>query len=367
MNTKKFIFLVSIGISIVIIPISLVNLYVNPWGVYGNSGHLILYNDRIAKSEHLLHLKQKGIVHDAYIIGPSTVMPFPVKFIQEKTDLETFNLGVFWSGIEEAWAWLNFIKQDLKKSPKLVFLGLETWNFNNSTDGPYLYEQYRRRLLNAHLLSNNLEDVHPLKTLISKSIDAISYQQFKESINAYRNITPHIQVSLLSSKSFNEFGECLNYLKEANASFIPDYINKMYENKNLKNNKSLQESFEKNLINPRHVRLYCPSNQPDPKKLIIFQKIANFCKDYNIKLITFLMPTHPYFRDLLEAKTAYREFSTILDNFLTAESLSNQNVEYFDLSDIKTFGGRVRGFHDRYHMDEDNSTRLLDYIFKNSP
>ena len=109
--------------------------YSNHHGYFGEYGQFGFYNDRLTKSDYLAQLRPEELPN-AYIIGSSNTMPFQPTTVDTLFGVRSFNLGSFWGGAEDAWAWTNFIVRVLNQKPKLMIFGIEPWTFADDNRGP---------------------------------------------------------------------------------------------------------------------------------------------------------------------------------------------------------------------------------------
>ena len=122
--------------------------WANVWGNYADEGYFSVYNDRRGKVEALLQTRPEALP-EAWIIGASTTYPLSPSIVQALTGLETYSLANYWARMEENYAWLRFVLEDLEQSPKMIVLGLSTWSFRPDNRGPVPYPTIRRRLINS--------------------------------------------------------------------------------------------------------------------------------------------------------------------------------------------------------------------------
>ena len=77
----------------------------NPWGNYGDTGFFSFYNDRLAKTEHLLEIAAEDApLPDTLIMGPSTLYPILPASVETRFGGRAFNLATFWCRMPEIMA-----------------------------------------------------------------------------------------------------------------------------------------------------------------------------------------------------------------------------------------------------------------------
>ncbi len=361
-------------LSIGLIACILFNIHINPWGNYGDEGAFILYNDRKAKSEYLSSLKKnepnKNI--DTFILGSSTVLSFKSSTVKKLWGGEVFNLGCFFAGSEESYSWLKHLVEELNFKPKRIIVGLETWSFSQHVNGPLFYKDYRRRFLNTPQLSKYIEGYSSFKNFCSKSFDSISWQQLQTSWTLKTRELKE-QPDFLASSIFNVDGSAISYSKQADSAFIPKEINDFYHGLDYHKKRTQSESafinksLRLNVIPISHVRVFCPGNQLSKERLKRFEHLVAYCEKNDIKLIPILMPTHPYFYDILSSKTHHQQFLQGIREQVSSYAEQYRAIDkLIDASHIQKFDGLAHAFHDRFHMGPRNTDKLLKFVHKSS-
>lgn len=365
-DPKKFmisvIFCLLLGLSFV----AIINYWKNPFGNHQAQGSFLTYNDRIAKINFLKKFSKEELPK-GYIFGPSTVLPFKSFLLEEKTGIKFFNFGSFWERVEGFWSKIKFLQEDLGARPEFIFLGIETWCFADSGDGPYLFENIRRRYLNTPDLIKHYPNYSKLDHILSKSVELISLQQFKTSVKLWKMKRNEI-LPLEKSLTYSLDGSNKSYTGSASAAFIPEELNLKYEefskSKLFLNKNEIAEVYKKEIIKRRHLRSYFPSNQISSEKVKLMKDLMRYCDKNKIKLVIVLLPTHPVMYDLLSQYHQHQVFIREIINEINSVAKSLKYVdEVFDYSHIYKFNGNVRSFHDRVHIGPVNAKIIVDKIF----
>lgn len=374
-ENKRFFLVLTTSALIVLSLSAALNVYINPWGNYGDTGVFSLYNDRIAKSEYLIELNKKGELKpiENLILGPSTVMPISPKQVEELWGGKAYNLGCFFAGGDENESWLRFLKEELDYKPKRIIVGIETWIFSKVEDGPLFYKMSRRRILNAPRLAKFVEGYSPFTHNASKVFDAISWNQLKYAWPR-KSQDRKKRKSYIESKVFTEGGTAHAYDVPAYGQFVDDSINVIYEKKasgqtyTPEEEKKLESVLsDRPLVPLIHIRRYCPGESLSQKRLDNFNQLMEYCEKNEIEMIPVLMPIHPYFYDLLVEKTSHAHFLKQIREHMNSHTKKYKWVHHLvDASHIRNFNGTPRSFHDRYHVGPGNAKLMMNFVFKES-
>ena len=356
----------AIGVSALLLTAS---WHSNHYGYFGRAGQFAFYNDRLAKAEHLAAL-DPGLLADAYVIGSSNTMPFLPADVQKHFGLGAFNLGTFWGRAEESWAWSNFLLRDLKRPPKLVIFGVEPWTFASDDRGPPLMSMYRRTLLTTPQLVPYLPHYHPLKSRASQVLDSLTIENARLTGRMYSRYGGHRAVpGPMASGGFRSDGANEAYSKLVGKPFLPAHVNDFY--KSFVASGPTDEMIEtlsedrKRLAEAWHLRLdeivnFLPGDRMLTERLELFEKTLAMLNAKGVAVAIMIMPTHPYYFDMLMRYTRHGEHLKRLRLFLDNMALKYPNIEVvFDASNIARFDGDPFAFHDHYHMTPVNTDKVL--------
>lgn len=341
----------------------------NFWGFFGSSGAWALFNDRQAKVDYLRKIERPDLP-EAYILGSSDMFPFQPRQITEKTGFKAFNLANYWGRMEEIWGWLNFLISDLNTPPKLLIVGLEPWTFSADESGPAFMKNYRRRFIATPDLVKYAPDFVPWKWQLAKLTDLFSVNNIWYGVLQARSGTllkmrerPTIEQSDVLAID----GTNVGYNKPRPEEFFPSEYNDFYRDyvsgvitDPVKIESKRAEILSKKLIRKDTILRRLPNDVLDREDLRLFSKFVQLCEDYDVQLVLILPPLHPIHADYLRADTSYSNHLARIIEMITKLKRSHQNIRViFDATDLKTFGGDPREFHDINHMTPVNAQLIM--------
>ena len=100
-----------------------------------------------------------------------------------------------------------------------------------------------------------------------------------------------------------------------------------------------------------------------PEDFALFRETIALLHSRNIEVGIIMLPTHPYFYDLLVKHTNYVEHLNELKEFLKSLQAEFENVNtVLDASHIYKFRGKPDAFHDKYHMTPINTDLVLERL-----
>ena len=344
--------------------------WANVWGNYGDAGFFHVYNDRRGKAEALESIPREELP-DAWLIGASTLYPFLPAAVEERFGMRTFHLANYWARTDEHWSWLRFLLDDLRASPKLILLGLETWAFQPGDDGPVFYRHLRRRLLNTPQLTPYVSGYRPAVHRLSQALDLLSGQQFSLAMRAVTTGQERkLFVPIGDHARFSPDGSGPYADEEPESSFASPRINRFYaeilagqRDPDTAPSRELRARFlDEPWISADDVAVFFPGDTFASPQLELFDRFVRLATEREIPLVVLLLPVHPLFEDALRAGDPDREHRVVrlraeADRRLAA---AGGRTLLVDASDLAHFGGDPFGFHDRHHMKPSNADRILD-------
>jgi len=345
------------------------SVYANPYGYFGRTGQLAVFNERQSKSEYLLSLDPAALP-DAWIVGSSNMMTFQVTTVNRLFGVNAFNLGSFWSRAEDEWAWVNLILNDLRQQPKLVILGVEPWTFADDSRGPPLLPQYQRRLLNTPVLRKYLDDAPDWKFAAASVLDGLTLDNLRTLVRGFAHFglsrTTHGPFWM---QGFNKDGTNAAYSTLTPAPFLPDDVTAAYRGMvsapDAVQRIDVLDAERRALVDAGYIRLnavvnFLPGDRMLDTRMALFQRTVALLHEHRVPVAIVMLPVHPYYHDVLLANTQHAAHVIELRRFV--ESLKNQydNVKtIYDASHIARFGGDPAAFLDTYHMTPPNTDRVL--------
>lgn len=364
-------FLGGLALTAALIAAALIGLsiYSNHYGYFGRSGQFAFYNDRLSKAEFLAKVPSFGLP-TAYIIGSSNAMPILPQSVDRLFGVRSFNLGSFWGRAEDAWAWTNFIVNDLKQRPKLVLLGIEPWTFADDNRGPPLLAMYQRRLITTPQLAQYLPHYGEAKAYTSAVLDSLTIENARLTLQMFsRYKGERVATRPFWEQGFHEDGSSKSYGRVDPKPFLPAEVNDQYE---LFLRAKPDDAALASLSAPRrqmveawHLRLdaivnFLPGDRMSAERLDLFEQTLALLQANDIPVAILMMPTHPYYYDMLVHYTKHIQHLDNLRRRLEGVKGKYRNiVAVVDGSHVARFGGDPRAFHDHYHMTPINTDRLL--------
>lgn len=348
------------------------SIYSNHWGYFGEKGQYWAYNDRIAKAEFLKGLDRDNMPQ-AFILGSSAMLPFQPSKIKELFGYETFNLANFWGRIEEIWGWTNYLVHDLKSPPKLILIGLEPWTFSVDDSGIPLLSEYRRRFVVTEDIVKYAPNYSRWRYEMGRILDSVSEQNLYVLIQTTRKHKfKRFSLEPLLRSPFLLDGTASNYNKLNPKPFLPDEVNDFYL-KIFTGDLINQNEIERErsaLLRKRFIRLQdivvrLPGDRMNIEEFDLFEKTIDLCHKNQIQVGVILPPMHPYFSDLLKQDTRYQEHLQKINSMVINLQAKYDNIHgFFDASDINSFKGDPRAFHDRIHMTPINANLITEELKK---
>lgn len=358
-------------VAVCLVMIIAAGIWSNHFGDFGDTGRFMSYNDRLAKSEFLISQEPKELAK-VWILGSSVVLPIlPPSVAKRFNSLKTFNLGVFWGSADDTWAWLNFLLSDLHTQPEMLIIGVETWTFAEPGTGPLFFRDYRRRLLNAPLLSQHLGDYGSAKHWLSRIIDLTTTQSLKETFNSLRSWESRSQRKPIEDSKFLIDGSNKIYNELTGEEFLPGEVNQFYQK--IINGQLDAESASVQAQRDRYIDEkffpesavwgFLPGDKVSSKKMDLFRQVVEMCNEKQIPVAIIMLPVHPHFYDHLVRLTRHEEHLAEVKSFLLDLQKEYPFVRVvLDASRIEYFDGSPFAFHDKLHMTPENTEKILDKL-----
>jgi hypothetical protein len=348
----------------------------NVWGNYGDEGFFYTYNDRRGKSEALVSATRTELPR-AWLMGGSTIYPLLPDAVEERFGISTYTTANFWVRMDENWSWLNFILDDFGAKPELIILGLETWTFRPDNLGPVIYPHLRRRLINAPLLMSHLDDSAGWKVTLSKGLDLLSSQQLRLAAIAVRTGIDRQRFRPAGEDSLVQYFPDGSgpYKEEKPKEFFADAeINNFYKKlldgeirpgapETVAQRARLVEDAR--FVTTQEIEGFFPGRDFDPAEVELLERFSELAAKHGIPVIYVLMPVHPYFEDILIARTNHVKQRRQLQELVArvAERSGNDSL-VVDATNLRSFGGDPMAWHDPLHMKPSNGDKILDLALR---
>jgi hypothetical protein len=349
--------------------------WANVWGNYGDSGLFNIYNDRRGKSEALT-LRDRSQLPPAWIVGGSTAYPLLPRFVSSEFGLEAYNLACFWARMTEYLSWLEFLVQDLKVRPQLLIISLETWTFRPDDRGPFLYPHHRRRFLNAPLLFRHSADYDPIRLRASRALDLLSAQQLRYATTAVSRGARWRHFQLANQHNswirFESDGSGPYADENPGTDFPNAWVNDLYARMMAAQGRGDSQGIgrlrividgilrQQDAVSQVDLDSYFPGSGLAGREVAAFERLLTLSARLQSDVVLLILPVHPYFEDLLSRSTGRAARLNDLRDLASAAAAKNPGrVTIFDGQDLRSFGGKPSGFHDRLHMKPSNGLRLL--------
>jgi len=367
-------FLWSMAFTIVAVAAALIGLSIhsNHYGYFGPTGQFAFYNDRLGKAEYLAALPPDRLP-DAFVIGSSNTMPILPKDIDHLLGVRSFNLGSFWGRAEDTWAWSNFLVGELGLRPKLVILGIEPWTFADDSRGPPLLAMYQRRLITTPQLAQYLPNYGEARAIGSSLLDSLTIENARLMAQMYaRYKGVRSGNGPFPAQGFNADGSNLGYARTDPKPFLPEDVYRWYDgfSKRAADDAALNtlSAERRTMVEAWHLRLddivnFLPGDRMSPERLELFEKSLALLNEHGVAVAVLIMPTQPYYYDMLLHYTKHAQHLAALRERLAAWKTRYPNLAaVVDASHVARFGGSARAFHDHYHMTPDNTRLLLEEL-----
>ena len=369
---KKEVFYSLTTFIILVILNVLINIYVNPFGYYGDNyvGSPPIFNSRLEKFFQIQKLEKKP---ECIVLGSSNAMKMAPNKIKEFTGLNTFNYGVFQARSEDYYCIGELLTSKSETTPKLVILCIDDWNFakevsvNNS-----VFKGAERRLAYKPLLSQYLDDYSCFKLNWERVKSSVSWFQTKTSLKIIFNSLNTLNISRGKHKKYTDY-------------FFEDGVRKYYQSIFEKDITKQAEDGKYDVeadLRKKHADLLTYSNHPlgllskshelfnnySDRRWDYFDRLIKNLSEHNVKVIINIMPIQPYYLELVKKHSNYNERRKILLKKL--KLLKKKYPLILTIKDnhsIDQFNGLENHFFDHMHPTSYNSNLMIESIFKKLP
>jgi hypothetical protein len=350
---------------------ALLNLYVNPYGFFGDLhvGSGPIFNARYDKHVNLLTLDTKP---EVIVMGSSNSMRMRPQSIQELTGLPSYNYGVYHARAEDFYCIGQLLTADEKTTPKAIILCLDDWNL---ADEPALPDEVfagaEKRLAYKPLLARHLDDYSVGKLFWARFKAALSWTHTKASLDALRSAKESADFSRkqnpLAAVFFKD-GVRKNY-----GSVFGDDVTDLAESGEYDVGTALKTHHEEMLgYSQHHLGFITTSHE-------MFEKFSDRRWNYldrffdrmdtaGVKVILNVMPNQPFYQQLVREHGNYDErISIFLKRLNELEEKHDCIILLKDNHNIENFGGSEHHFFDHMHPTSVNSDLMLKSIFEALP
>ncbi len=342
------------------------NIYFNVYGLFSNYQleYKMVHNDRISKFRWIQDMETTP---ECFVYGSSNSMRFIPDSLESMTGLKSFNLGLFHARSEDYWCMSNVLINELDKTPKLIFFGLDDWSFSDEPAEPdEVFVGAEKRLAFKKEFSSYLDDYSTFKLRWAQFKASLTFEHFKESISAF----------LSSIKDSSGFQKSIPVMTDV---FYEDGIRKKYGRideededitdtcetgtydmtKYLREVDSTWKTFpvtKNGILDKSHENF----EKFSWRRLQLFERTIKLLDDNNCTVAINIMPNQKYFRDVLMTRTTYPIRLLYLKGYLEYLKAKYSNIIAIkDNSDVEYFGG-----FDYMHPTSVNSSLMLETFRK---
>jgi hypothetical protein len=350
--------------------VSLINVFINPYGYYGNKQ---MVSTTLCLNYFKLKVLEKAATKpQAIIYGSSNSLSMDTKLVENYTGLKTYNYGVFQFTVEDFYCSVRALYEN-HIQPKLIILCMDDWLIaERPKPKDEVFKGAQNRLSYKPELSKFLPDYSPITLNWCRFKSSLSYTQLEYASPEFFNRLKHFNFSPLSPEEIMLF-------------FHEDGTRKKFTDAD---NKDITDSAEQGkydvegYLKKRHHQLM---NYPDkPKGLLtegqeifkgfsanriaLLESTLQFLEERNCKVILNIMPVQPYYKKLMEEQTNYDErikkLLVICSNY---KSKYSNIMMVRDNHEVADFNGKPNYFYDQIHLTASNSALMLESLFKNIP
>ena len=378
-SAKHFLWKFALSFMAIISIYAVIAVWANVYWGFGEKGFFIKINERRLKSEHLQSLPTEQL-HQSYIMGSSNTLPFQPNDIEKLFGLTAFNLGGFFGKAHEIAAYINFLIKGRKHVPKILFIGIDPWTFSIEHSNPAFLPSYTQEVLHSPLLIEHLPGVSPAKLLLSDlaNVFSLEYAELMTARALLRYKVKQISHKSLTDHGFSKHGTYIPYDKREWGGYVDDKVNEVYEQiqKLEKQGKEIpaylkdkqKEYIDLFLVPRRWVSNYISKQQFAVENSESFENAMHLTMQKGIYVVFIILPTHPYFRDLVEKHNHYqRLLSNVKQHVQRYQEHYPKQIMLFDASNLNNFNGSVWDFKDINHMTPDNTYRVLKEVRSKLP
>jgi hypothetical protein len=352
-----------------VLAIAAFSVYINPWGTFGRTGRLDLYNARLMKAEYLAALPRDKLPQ-AIVLGSSNVMRYNPQTIERLWGLSAFNFGVFWGGADDFYCITRYLLDDLQHKPKLLILGVDPWTLTTTAREHPVFPGMPRRLLNAGPLVRHHSEINAVSLQWARVVDLFSGQHVSASWKAWRDPRrPRLTMApLLESGQFDASGMRTRYPHPITGRSGGDVLPAVEMGK-----------FPIDAIVAGQIaggptgsgglfyRLY-DVTALDAQRVRRLEDTVRLCDAAGIHVAFVINPIHPLLRDELSQRRGYRTGITLVRAELERLRRLYPTVKgLVDASDLAAIGGDSSGFYDAMHPATRNCDRILAKLAEEMP
>lgn len=364
MNYQKRIFLVLSCIILFTISIIVLNIFINPYGFYGEKQKKIqILNSRRLK---LNFIETNTCKYEAFVLGSSNSMRFDPELIEKKTNLKAYNYGVFYATAEDYYVLPKLLFEVETIHPKLILFCLDVFSFRKAIKThDEVFKGARNRLSYYSRASKYLPDYSDLKLNWFRFKSALTFEQTSASFRALcdgsltnlvftRSYTSAFTNSGCRKKYANFEGENITDIAEKGDYQISKYIS----------------SKDKEFLKARngYKGIVSVTGNYDfeglsNRRLNLFEKTIEYLSKKECKVVINIMPVEPYFYSLLSKRTKHIENVKQLTRFCNYLKNKYPNVVIVkDNSRVGSFDGFNNHFFDQYHPTYINSNLMIESL-----
>ncbi len=361
MNHKNKILIIFFSVALFLGLIILINIFVNPYGFYGESQKKIeILNSRNLKFNHL---KNSESNYEAFVFGSSNSMRFSPNFIEKKTNLKTYNYGVFYATAEDYYCLPKTLYEIKSINPKLIIFCLDVFSFKKAPKTfDEVFKGARNRLSYYTRASKYLPDFSNIKLNWYRIKSALTFKQTLISVKAIINGN----FKNLSLKEIYSNGFTVDGCRKKYANFEGRDITETAE----KGNYDIEEyikikdlEFQKQRNGQKGIVSVTGDYDFEGlsvRRLHLFESIINFLNKKDCKVVINIMPVEPYFYSLLTKRTKHEKNIQSLNDFCISLTRKYPNlIVVKNNSHINNFNGQKNHFFDQYHPTNINSSLMI--------
>ncbi|MAG11979.1 MAG: hypothetical protein CMI52_04215 [Parcubacteria group bacterium] len=293
-------------------------LLIDPYGDF-ETGVIapIVLKDRTVKTDLLA--ADEGV--DVLIFGSSIAFGLDPRFISD----DAFNLSVGGAYPNDHYALLRYAVEELNVQPEKIILAISPASFVNQRH-PDISTNPRLRKYVMDDSDSSARDFNPVWIFLKKfNSDYVR--------DMYRSVYNQVFKGVAPTYSFDDRGFMEVPTSTHDVTYVPDNYDRMF---------AFFDGVE--VPNERYVRY--------------FDKTLAYASEHEIAVDVIILPIHPLTQEQLRIDTSYDAFGTAF-----RVMLGERNVVVHDLSDVVLFDGLPTGFVDADHLDAQNNTRLMKYLF----
>ena len=320
--------------------VAVLNLVVDPFAQYPGPqpfGPVV----QMSRADKLRLFNDLPAAPDGLILGSSRVLKLEPGYLEAVTGLGFFNAGVNYAVPTDHLAWFRYYLDRFGRAPTLVILSLDLSSFSPTV-------QTDARLITNPTLAPYVHDVLPWKERWARWSELLDWHQVRESL---RSLNHHV-LQDQTPERIEEYRPdgLLVYLERerqiANGTY--DYAGPLEFNK------------------AEYASRYRGFDKLQEGRLVEFEKLAAACRRNETRLVVYLSPMHPELMAHLEHSGA--SFQVLRGELAdhVGRLAGVLGFEFFDLTEIESYGGEVGQFIDGIHQLEPNTRKLIDYILRRS-